>query len=193
MKPKTLNIFAWVAIVVIAISLVNLGLQLTGFAIDDMAIVNISVASSAAINFTTDLLDFGSGGVNMGKSVAVINSEGSVTDGNWTAVNGQLVLENIGNQNVSLAIQSDKDAAAYLGGTSPSFKFKTVESTKPGSCVGGDAITYTEISTSPDTVCTTFPFDDSMDIIEIEIELTIPSDSLTGDQQAVITATGTAI
>jgi len=188
------QLIGYAAIIVIVVSLASIGMKFTGFATTtDTAVVNVTISSAAAINFTTDYISFGTGSVSAGQSSATVNTEGTLTGGTgWSAANN-LTLENIGNVNVSLGLKSNKLASTFIGGTSSSFAFKVINDTEPGSCVGGDAGTYTEFTTDDDTVCTTFPYEDTKDQITIAIQLVIPSDSLSGSaaQTATITATGT--
>lgn len=190
MKLSKTDMINYGAILVIVVSLASIGMQLTGFAtVTDTAIVNVTIESSAAINFTVAFVDFGNGTVNGGQAGATLNTENSVTDGDWTPISSGLTLENIGNVNVTLGFSSDKDADAYLGGTNPTFKYKlTVD--EAGACSDNGASSYTEINTTNFNVCTTFPFADAMDQVSIDIELYIPSDSKVGEQTATITATG---
>ena len=193
MKSSKDDLISYIAILVIIISLASIGMQITGNAtVTDTAIVNVTVSSFAAINFTVDLVNFNSGSVNDGSAGATINTEGTVTNGTWGETLSGLTLENIGNVNVTLGLKSDKVAADYLGGTSPTFKYKVNDSAgNSGACVNNAAETYTSFTTEDVTVCSPLQFGDSADEIEIDIELYIPSDSYTGEQTAIITATGT--
>jgi len=193
MKFSKEDVISCIAILVIVASLVSIGMQFTGYAaVTDTAVVNVTVSSSAAINFTTDTINFNSGAVNNGAAGATLNTEGTVTDGTWSATSSGLTLENIGNVNVSLGLKADKVAADYLGGTSPSFKYKVSDAAgETGACVNNTATSYTEFTTSNTTVCSPLQFNDSMDAIDINIQLYIPSDSNVGEQTATITATGT--
>ena len=103
---------------------------MTGFAVtsNQTGLVNVTISASGALNFTTALLDFGTGAVTGGQSGATINSESSVTGGTWTPIAGQLVLENIGNINVSLTLSTNKTVDDFIGGTSPTFKAKVADS-----------------------------------------------------------------
>lgn len=182
---------SYISIIVIVVSLASIGMNLTGYAtVTDTAVVNVTIDTSAAINFTTAFVDFGNGTVNGGESGANLSTENSVTGGSWSPISSGLVLENIGNTNVSIAFKSDKNADTYIGGTNPTFKYKITE-TESGSCAGNTASGYIEINTTDFTVCPIFPYSDSNDEISIDIELYIPSDSLVGEQTATITATGT--
>lgn len=193
MKFSKEDTISYVAILAIAISLGSIGIQFTGYAtVTDTAVVNVTVSSSAAINFTVSFVDFNSGSVNDGSSGAILDTEGTVTDGTWGATSSGLTLENIGNVNVTLGLKADKVAADYLGGTSPTFKYKVTDASgNTGACVSNAATSYTEFTTSNVTACSPLIFDDATDEIDIDIQLYIPSDSSTGTQTVTITATGT--
>ena len=189
MKLSKADMINYAAILVIVVSLSSIGMELTGFAtVTDTAIVNVTIQSSAAINFTTSFVDFANGTVN-GTSGAELTTEGSVTDGTWAPISTGFVLENIGNVNVSLGFYADKVAADYIGGTNPSFQYKVVDTNEPTSCEGPTAASWTDFLTTNVTACTNFPFDDTTDELELEIRLYIPSDATAGERTATI-ATG---
>ena len=175
------EVLSYISIAVIVVSLFFIGTELTGFAVTDneTGIVNVTIASSAALNFTTDLLDFGSGAVTGGAAGATIDSEGTVTNGDWAAQNGELVLENIGNVNVTLNISSNKTVDDFIGGSSPTFKAKVSDvSGETGSCTGTQTFSsYSDIGLTPLTACGVFGYADAADSVDIDFELYIPSDS----------------
>ena len=144
MNKQTNNFLLIIAVIAVGIALVNLSVtimkvgdirELTGFA-TEAGTANLTIESYAAVNFTTDNIDWGSGTVDTegGKDKAYLDTKtGTVTDGNWTANSAGLVLENIGNINVTLDVKAGKSAASFIGGTSPNYTwmFNELES---GSC-----------------------------------------------------------
>ena len=186
----------YVSIAVIAVSLFFIGVNLTGHATTDTetGAVNVTIDQSGALNFTTTLLNFGSGSVTGGEDGANLSSvgPGSTIGGTWTNQSGQLALENIGNVNVSLTLNSNNTAADFIGGVSPTFKAKV--SNKTGNafaCTGaGNFSTYQAINLSLTRTCTTFGYESGVDEIEINFQLYIPNDA-TGDKATGITAIGT--
>lgn len=162
---------------------------------------NLTVETSAQINFTTFSVNFGSGRVNAGSTAANLftTGAGSVTGGNWTAKTG-LILENTGNVNVSLNLTGAKTAAQFVGGTNPVYRWN-ITNAEANSCVNGSAITNGEVGLDLNTfhnvnttvglsrVCPTFRFDSTADQIRIDFNITVPEDSLTGALGDVITAT----
>lgn len=190
MKLSKTDMINYSAILVIVVSLASIGMQLTGFATTtDTAVVNVTIDTSAAINFTVDFVDFGSGAVTNGTIGALLDTESTADNGTWTPTATGFTLENIGNVNVTLGFYADKNASTYLGGSSPTFKFKVTD-VEANSCQNPSAATYTEFLTTNITACSPLMFDDANDTIDLDIELFIPSDSFTGEQTATITATG---
>jgi len=195
MKLDKIEIVSYSAIVVIVVSLFFIGIGITGYAVtsNQTAVVNVTITSSGALNFTTALLDFGSGAVTGGAGGATIDSEGTVTDGSWSTTTGELVLENIGNVNVSLTLSTNKSVDDFIGGTSPTFKAKTADkSGNTGACTGTETFdsAYAEINQTLQTACGDFGFDGAVDEIDIDFEIYVPNDAL-GAKTIGIVAIGT--
>jgi len=156
---------------------------------------NLSVESLAVINFSDANINWGSGKVDIGKTHAYLDTRsGTVTNGNWTPDTG-LVLDNIGNVNVSLALKVGKTAAQFLGGTSPAYKWLVRNAdTEPGACVNVTALdVFTDTTTSDTTFCNPLQFYEGNNTIRIDINLSVPYDSHKGALSDVVTATGTAV
>ena len=190
------EVISYISIAIIAISLFFIGTEVTGFAVTDnqTGIVNVTIQTSAALNFTVDVFDFGNGSVNGSGPNATLYSNGTVIDGSWTPVDGNLTLENIGNVNVSLNLSTNESVADFIGGSSQSFKALTNNS-EPGSCTGsGSNVTfngsYAEINLTPQTACEIFALEEGNDEITIDFELVIPNDA-SGNKSVGIVAIGT--
>lgn len=190
------NVLLIVAILAVVVAFVSVGLTysslsfFTGRATED-ATVNVTVTSSADINFTTENINFGAGTVDAGKEYAIVASNNTVTDGGWTPIDQGLVVENIGNVNVTFNVTFGKTAAEFIGGTDPVYQFMVSEN-EEGSCIvtgGFELDTFTATSTSPIDVCNPFPKTDTSDELRFDIYLKIPSDSLTGALGDVVTLT----
>lgn len=172
----------------------DLRTQISGYA-TDLGYANLTIESAAIINFTTDTADWGAGQVDAGETFAYLDTLGTVSQGNWSTVSQGLVLENIGNVNVSIELQSssaDPSASSFLGGTNPGYGWNITEN-EADSCI--EVITlgqWYDANTSMD-VCSVLEFIDSRDSILIDINLTIPYDSKTGALSDTITAVGTAV
>ncbi|MEK6894133.1 MAG: hypothetical protein AABX10_01590 [Nanoarchaeota archaeon] len=158
---------------------------------------NLTVESAVTINFTTSRINWGSGRVNDGQPSAGLNTfaTSNVTNGNWTLQNaGGLRIENLGNVNVTLNLSGTKTAASMIGGTSPGYRWN-ITSFETGSCrnaTGGTDALQTNffyvVNTTTALFCNYFQFLDDRDVIRIDFNLTIPSDSLTGALGDTITA-----
>ncbi len=178
--------------------------------------VNLTVIQSTNINWTTALLDFGTGSVRAGFPNCTLNTNESNNTASCSGFTGRagvpLVIENIGNMNISLNLSFDKTAATMIGGTSPSFEFKVAYG-EPGSCLnstGGTGVdagnkyqnrsfgagpvtpqNFTTVNASQQYyICPIVPPTQSNDTINVTLKIVIPADSFTGNMTATITATG---
>ncbi len=178
-------------------AITSLNTRISGYA-TSTGTANLTVEKTAIINFTTFEINWSSGRVNTGQSFAFLTSTGQTINGNWSTVNQGLVLQNIGNANVTLDLAVGKTAASFIGGTNPGYSWN-VSNIEANSCTvaGGQQLTVTwntTNSTAPGTRwCNPFQYIDSADSIRIDINLTVPYDSLTGALTDTITATATAI
>ena len=196
---KRANFLFIFAIIIVSVALLNLivtvnKIKLTGYA-TGTGTANLSVGNWTAVNFTTNIVNWGSGAVQAGQLNATLNTLGEVANGNWTNITSGLILENIGNVNATLDIKTGKTAATFLGGTSPQYLLNFTNN-KTGSCFANAGVSlgfWTAVNTSdPGTrVCNNFTFYNSSDAIRIDIKLGVPYDSLTGALGDVITATAT--
>jgi len=191
MSTNKSEIVTYISIAVIIISLFFIGTEITGHATEDTGIVNVTIESSAAIIFQTDVLNLGNGTVTTGER-ATIDSEAGNTEWTGDQETGELILENSGNVNVSFTLKTNATALALLGGVSPTFKVK-VDDNETGSC-GSTAnfTTYEDITTDEQIACNNLGKDDTADSVIIDAEITI-SDSAIGDRYMEVIATATAI
>jgi len=137
---------------------------LTGLAVDtdENATVTLNILSRTEVNWTVFEINWGSGYVDSGYSgcnlsthglngsrTGIYSTEGDGCDTdsfNSTARSGDttsgLVLENVGNKNVTLNITSTKNAAEFIGGTDPIYWFNVTDNTAMGgetySCMNVD-------------------------------------------------------
>ena len=158
---------------------------------------NLTVESSAAVNFTIDSLNWRSGRVNNGFSSAYLDTAaGTVVNGNWTTVTSGLQIQNTGNLNVTLNLSVGKSAASFIGGTGPVYKWN-ITNHEANSCLnssgGTGSMGHLGIYYNPNTTsalfCPVFQFADTADTLNISINLTVPSDSITGTLNDIVTAT----
>jgi len=188
-----LKIINYVSIAVIIVSLFFIGTGITGYAVSEnvTGVVNVTITSAAALNFTTALLDFGAGAVVGGQTNATLISNGTNTSWTGPGTTGELVLENIGNVNVSLTLSTDINVTEHIGGESPSFKAKVTNSSgEEGACTTGNFTDYAEINQTLQIACANFAYDDAFDSIDIDFEVVIPSDA-SGAKTMGVVAIGT--
>lgn len=202
-KTRAENILFGISIVVIFLALFNVGLtiykvggfdKLTGYA-TDTGTANLSIVSQATINFTTENINWGVGAVNESLGLATIDSEGNITNGNWTAVYQGLTLINNGNCNVQLNFTTSNVASTFIGGSSnggPTYKLKITDN-ETGSCSSGLASTYTEATGASQPGCNNFTYYDTNDTVDVDVQIQIPQDALPGAKGSVITATATVL
>lgn len=159
---------------------------------------NLTVESLTNVNFTTNNINWGSGSVTSGKLNATLDTsagENNVTNGNWTGNTAGLILENIGNQNVTLLIKSGANATELLEGNNPSYQFNLTNS-EPGSCTFNSSITeavFFNATTSYLQVCDNFDINQNNDTLRVDVLLRIPYNSKVGAIGDIITVTATAV
>jgi len=192
----TLAVVAVIVSVVAAgftyLSIASLSARISGFAIGT---ANLTVESQASINFTTATIDWGSGKVNDGQTIAHLTTvgNGAVYNSNWTAASG-LLLENNGNVNVTLNITVGKNPQDFIGGTNPLY-YINVSNVEAGSCTATSfvpGIFYVANASNNILNCNSFRFDETTDLIRIDINISIPENSKKGALGDIITATATA-
>jgi hypothetical protein len=196
MSDKTLLISGVVLLVLSIVAFISV-FGLSGLTGNAVAYTNITVEGTSAISFTTSSIDFGSGSVNVGTANATLTSTGTNTGGTgWNTVSNGFVIENLGNQNVTLKIKTGKTAATFLGGTTPAYQYN-VTNVQAGSCDVGTITlgswTDVNITGDGDSVCDSLGSDDSMDSVRVDLRLVVPSDSYTGALGDTITATAAAL
>jgi len=194
-KIDTTSLIGYVAILVIILSLANIGIELTG-RVTDTGSIYMEIISETNINFSVSNVNFGNGNLDLGATSATIDTLGNVVNGNWTAITQGFIIENIGNNNVTLKLASEKTAAQFLSGTNPVYQYN-ISNSEANSCTESEVTlgAWTDVnSTSPGTlICNPLDFVNSQNEIRIDIKLTIPSDSNTGEQTDTFTATATAV
>ena len=173
----------------------NGGPEITGYGTSGY--VNITISTVASVNFTQDTISWGAGSLDDGASNATIKTSGpTVSGGNWST-NGinPLILENIGNTNVTLTISTNKNASTLLGGSAGNRRYQwNITSNETGSCnpTTLSNATYMDVNTTGYQFCNQFGYLDSQDTTRIDFLLTIPYDGNTGMLTDTITATITA-
>ena len=191
---KLNNFLSIAAVFSFLLALIVLGIfgNLTGHA-TDTGEANVTIGSEASIQFITDSINWGAGAVNETPTFATIDTEGNVTDGNWTAVTQGLTLQNDGNSNVFLTLNTSNVAADFIGGTSPEYNIKLTNN-ESFSCAGTNSLeTYTPATGEAQNACDNWSYLDTKDTLDVDIELVIPEDATPGTKSSTITATATVI
>jgi len=211
-SKNTNNLIAVLAIIVVAVALINLYItfmkvsdfneKLTGYA--SLGYVNITISSTVSLNLTNSSADFGAGGVNSTCSKATLTTRGktfpTIVCGNWSAQPASgayahgIVIENNGNVNCSLTAGGGT-AAAFIGGTGSAYEWNFTLS-EAGSCSGGtltqNIFRTANITATPASLCTEFSPLDAGDEVTLDINITIPTDSNIGVLSDTITITAAA-
>jgi hypothetical protein len=154
-------------------------------------VTNLTITSTAGINVVVPSTEFGSGtpGSGGGLTIASDNASngGGFRGGNDTqctypnATNAcPMVIENIGNNNVTLKINATKTNSTFIGGTGgggPSFKFKAVDN-ESGSCPNsGLNGSYIEVINGSWVCSTNLTYGDSADSIRVHFQIYLPTDT----------------
>ena len=206
------NALMVVAVLAVALSVVGIGItaskvsQLTGnVGLTDQGNATLEIQGVASIEFTNNLINWSIGRVDTTCGIgtfAVLNTNGTnvcsdATAPSWNVVSQGLVVENIGNTDVSLELLSDQDAATFIGGINPVPLYQwAVSNNEAGSCAGTlSDTTYTDVATTAGhVVCDNFLSDAASDALEIDLLLRIPTEDVTpGQRVSTITATATAL
>lgn len=199
------NLLLLLAVIAVVVSVVAAGF--TYFSIASLAArisgmptsgtANLTVETQAAINFSTAIINWQAGRVTSGQANAHLSTvgSGSVSNGNWTAASG-LIVENIGNVNLTLNITVGKNASNFIGGTLP-FYWINVTENEAGSCINATGFVlglfYSANTSNLLLNCNRFGFESSFDTIRIDINITVPENSQKGALGDIITATAAAI
>jgi len=185
-----------ISLVGTVVSLSKLGsLGITGLA-TDTGNVNVTISGVCSISMSGSHIYFGSGPVN-GSECILNTSAGSKSTGcgpGILAVAHGLNFTNDGNQNMTVNITSDKNAASFLGGDNPEFKISPVAAEANACNTGVFTLgKWTEVSTGQLEVCNStnvLEYDDAKDTFEIDVYLNISSSADAGGK-AILTITGT--
>ncbi len=210
-SSTTDNVLLIVAVIAVVVSIVGAGMtynyisafrsKLTGFATSG-GWINLTVNENVAINFTFPMVNWSSGKVNDGETNAELDtsnqSAGNITRGSWKSNVAGLVIQNIGNKNVTIALKASNDNGTFIGGTAangPLYRWR-VRTNESISCLFNSTAannnTWKDVNTSGTSgtlFCDYFYYEDSRDEIRIDFFVRVPSDSITGDRGSSITAT----
>ena len=154
-------------------------ISITGFATQDTqeGIVNLSVNETFMVDFIQSSINWGVGEV--AEAEAILDSyAGTVSGGSWGAVSEGFVIKNVRNGNVSLKLQSGKDADSFIGGTSPSYQYR-ISNRDDSACIppsGFELNKFYDVNTSDFGTLICDKFLPGLEI-EVDLKLVVPSDS----------------
>jgi hypothetical protein len=172
-----------------------LGGEIRAVGIILLALFVLESVFASEVDFTSSSVSWGSGYVTSEEDYAILDSEaGTVVGGSWTPTSNFFVLENIGEDNVTLNLKSSINADNFIGGTNPSFEWKVVDLVS--SCVNISNTEFTDVNTTSEgaRICDVFYNDDLIDEVRVYFRLTIPSNAIKREvQSATITAIISAI
>ncbi len=172
---------------------------ITGFATEE-GVVNLTVTTQALIEIYSaggvagqKNISWGSGIVDTsgGNTLAILATNGTVQGGTWDPISEGFLIRNIGNVNVTLGIHASQTANAFIGGSSPQFRYN-LSNFEANSCTtfaGGVQNTYVDFQGTSQPACTNFRFNEANDELRLDILLRIPSDSLTGARSSTVVLT----
>ncbi len=200
---KIIIVLAVLAVLLVALALASVfysGFIFTGITGQVTGEANLTIASEANIN-TTSAIEWGEGKVNTDSTQAYLDtSQGTVTNGNWTAVTTGLLIQNNGNVNVSVAVKSgDGNAANFIGGTSPTYRWNA-SNYEANACDFGafeNDTRFVDVNTTAagngEVICSILDYISTADVFELDFNITIPDDASTGIKSDTITFTATAL
>ena len=192
---------------------------MTGFATVPNGTAQVVVNTYASIYFSSASVDFGTGNVN-----ATVGNCSVSTIPNWanegcisfSKVNNGFTVENDGNTNLSIDLQSNVTGATFIGVTGPKFLWNVtvnesnscynvsngrdnvVEPNTSTFCASDDNSTaancgsnFESVSTSYKNVCPRLRYETPNDALNIDINVSIPSNAPSGGKYALLTIRGT--
>ncbi len=192
------NLVAVLAVVVVLIALINLSVTLikvsnlkekiTGYSVD-YGFVNITINTAISLNVSRDTINFGAGVIDAGSDNVTMWTNGddnfTVVGGNWSGVpnnDGKLsgiVIENVGNVNCSVKLQTGMDADGFIGGTNPLYQWN-ISNREAGACIEWNETSmqnqWADVNTTIATICNNFGFQNP-DEMFMDLKLRIPEDS----------------
>ena len=186
MKSDHLLTVVFVVLIIISVisifSIISSLSRFTGYA---SGYVNVTLSTEIIINLTRDSINWGPGSIIGGNTNATLITKGEnalVERGNWSTLGvSAFIIENIGNVNCSLYLQSQKNASSFfnsLTGTNQEFMFN-VSNREENSCSGTNISEFLDVNiTSPGTrYCNQFSYNRQNNEVYLDVYLTVPYDA----------------
>ncbi|HIJ13746.1 TPA: hypothetical protein HA371_03310 [Candidatus Woesearchaeota archaeon] len=202
---KTLALILAVSIVVslggVLISLNKIN-ELTGFATNVNGTTTLTLNETVSLKWALGSIDWVSGYVNAtaADQNCTMNTSNYKSSGcvGFTANSDGLVLENDGNRNLTVTLQSNDTQAQFIGGGTdyggPQFKWKISvngSETLAQACASAAPTTFAEVNaTNAVTICNPFNYVDAYDTIKVDLHVNIPVSAPAGAKTAILTAIG---
>jgi hypothetical protein len=163
--------------------------------------MNLTIYTGIIINFSVDVIDWGSGKVRAGYENATLSTSGinfleKVVGGNWSGAYTNktegFIIENIGNVDVTINLKTGLNASGFIGGSEPLYQFN-VTNNMTGSCSNSSGFNLGQwydvnISGEGARVCDRLTYN-AQNKIRVDILLRIPRDSNLGPLHDKVTAT----
>jgi hypothetical protein len=166
------------------ITIMNINDAPTGLASEDTSTgtVDYNISSNVLVNFTTASINFGVGYIdtstadNCTMDTQNNNNKSSSSCVGLSAVNGGLVLENIGNKNASINLSfTDVNAfLSYISGGQSHLKYRVNDSSE-GACNSSTPSVYTTVAAAgvETTICDEMNTITASDSFVIDLEIAI--------------------
>jgi len=189
---------------------IAVGHPISGLAVSGTSQTNLTIQSMASLVFRNNSVQFGVGYTNTSAtSNCWMNTTGGRSGGatlqhicvNFTApANQGLILENNGNRNLTVTLNSSMNATTFINGSTPgpaNFSW-SIDNSEANTCATlnlGQYENFTTVNNSGvgNNICTNMGFVDTNNTMRIDFLVSIPADALAGTRQATLTATGTEI
>lgn len=206
---KTLAWFVIGAIVVsLTGSLVSMrSTSITGYVTSNTSgEAKVDVSQSVVLRYVTNSTNFGSGTIDTENSATnctlAIDTDTTVIkagcNGFANTNEGPLTLENVGTSYLSVTLNFSDNASTFIGGNQSVAKLQfKVANNESNSCTPGGIpfLTWTEVGTPNSTVvaCTNLSWNPSANSLRVGLNMTIPTDTISGQKTLTNVAQGTAI
>ena len=119
---------------------------------------------------------------------------GGGSNGSWFPYKDYFFVENDGTVNISVNYSANKNAAQFIGGTSPSFQIKGVAD-EANACSDLNT-TYAEMpnaTEAPNVLCPVLKYQNDADIFRVATKVVVPSDVKGGEKSSTITFTAAKV
>ncbi len=111
---------------------------------------------------------------------------------NTTGGGTPLILNNTGNVDLDVSFNSSKTNTTLFSGTNPKLFWNFSNSEASSGTIGGSFATWAPVNTTTITPVTTFQFEPGTDTIQVDFNVTVPSDEPAGTKSATITVSCSA-